>query len=148
MMLYEITNVKVRSSDGDTGYFNIEGDVLPGDTLTPYLFIICLDYMLRTSIDTMKVYDFKLAKKSSSRVDTAIWMHYWTLTKCMDKKLDGSYTRMLRAVLNKSWREHPTKQQQYGHRPLMTKTIQVRQTKHAGTPVNPITWMSKGRTTS
>ena len=28
----------------------------------------------------------------------------WTLTKRMEKKLDGNYTRMLRAVLNKSWR--------------------------------------------
>ena len=31
------------------------------------------------------------------------------------KKLDGNYTRMLRAILNKSWRQHPTKQQLYGH---------------------------------
>ena len=34
----------------------------------------------------------------------------WTLTKSMEKKVDGNYTRMLRAVLNKSWRQHPTKQ--------------------------------------
>ena len=27
----------------------------------------------------------------------------WTLTKRMEKKLDGNYTRMLRAILNKSW---------------------------------------------
>ena len=33
----------------------------------------------------------------------------WTLTKHMYKKLDGNYTRMLRAILNKSWRQHPTK---------------------------------------
>ena len=33
----------------------------------------------------------------------------WTLTKCMEKKLDGNYTRMLQAILNKSWRQHPTK---------------------------------------
>ena len=33
----------------------------------------------------------------------------WTLTKRMEKKLDGNYTRMLRAILNKSWRQHPTK---------------------------------------
>ena len=35
----------------------------------------------------------------------------WTLTKHMEKKLDGNYTSMLRAMLNKSWRQHPTKQQ-------------------------------------
>ena len=41
----------------------------------------------------------------------------WTLTKRMEKKLDDNYTRMLRAVLNKSWRQDPTKQQLYGHLP-------------------------------
>ena len=55
----------------------------------------------------------------------------WTLTKRMAKKLNGNYTRMLRAILNKSWRQHPTKQQLYGHLPPITKTIQVRRTRHA-----------------
>ena len=54
----------------------------------------------------------------------------WTLTKWL-KKLDGNYTRMLRAILNKSWRQHPTRHQLYGHPPPITKTIQVRQTRHA-----------------
>ena len=48
------------------------------------------------------------------------------------KKLDGNYTRMLRAILNKSWRQHPTKHQLYSHLPPITKTIQVRRTRHAG----------------
>ena len=39
----------------------------------------------------------------------------WTLTKQLEKKLDGNYTRMLRAILNKSWRQHPTRHQLYGH---------------------------------
>ena len=56
----------------------------------------------------------------------------WTLTKQLEKKLDGNYTRMLRAILNKSWRQHPIKHQLYGHLPLITKTIQVRRTRHAG----------------
>ena len=34
----------------------------------------------------------------------------WTLTKRMEKKLDGNYTRMLWTILNKSWRQHPTMQ--------------------------------------
>ena len=55
-----------------------------------------------------------------------------TLTKRMKKKLDGKYTKMLRAILNKSWRQHPTEQQLYGHLPPITKTIQVRQIRHAG----------------
>ena len=54
----------------------------------------------------------------------------WTLTKRLEKKLDGNYTRMLRAILNKSWRQHLTKHQLYGHLPPITKTIQVRRTIH------------------
>ena len=56
----------------------------------------------------------------------------WTLTKRLEKKLDGNYTRMLRAILNKSWRQHPTRHQLYGHLSPITKTIQVRRTRHAG----------------
>ena len=56
----------------------------------------------------------------------------WTLTKRLEKKLDGNYTRMFRAILNKSWRQLPTRHQLYGHLPPITKTIQVRRTRHAG----------------
>ena len=56
----------------------------------------------------------------------------WTLTKQLEKKLDGNYTRMLQAILNKSRRQHPTRNQLYGHLPPITKTIQVRRTRHAG----------------
>ena len=86
----------------------------------------------------------------------------WTLTKRLEKKLDGNYTRMLRVILNKSWRQHPTRHQLYGHLLHITKTIQVRRTRHAGhcwrsrdelirdlllwTP--PPTWPCKSRTTS
>ena len=70
MMLYKNTKVKVRSLDGDTDHFNIVAGVLQGDTLAQYLFIICLDYVLRTSIDIMKDYGFKLAKEISRRYPT------------------------------------------------------------------------------
>ena len=56
----------------------------------------------------------------------------WNLTKRLEKKLDGNYTRMPRAVLNKSWRQHPTRHKLYGQLPPITKTIQVRRTRHAG----------------
>ena len=55
-----------------------------------------------------------------------------TLTKRLEKKLDGNYTRMLWAILNKSWRQHATRHQLYGHLPPITKTIQVRRTRYAG----------------
>ena len=56
----------------------------------------------------------------------------WTLTKPLEKKLDGNYIRMLRAILNKSLRQNPTRHQLYGHLPPIMKTIQVRRTRHAG----------------
>ena len=56
----------------------------------------------------------------------------WILAKRMEKKLVSNYTRMLRAILHKSWRQHPTKQQLYGHLPPITKTIKIRRTRHAG----------------
>ena len=56
----------------------------------------------------------------------------WTLTKRLEKKLDGNYTRMLWAILNKSWQQHPTRNQLYGHLPPIMKIIQARRTKHAG----------------
>ena len=251
LMLYKNTKVKVCSPDGDTDYFDIVTGVPQGDTLASYLFIICLDYVLRMSIDLMKENCFKLAKErryaaqtitcadytndivlqpntparaktllhslertaggivlyvnadkteymcSNQRGDiftlkgvplklvdkftylgnsvsstknvintwlpkawtdidrlSVIWKSdltdkikgnffqaavilmllygciIWTLIKHMEKKLDGNYTRMLRGVLNKSWRQHPTKQQLYSHLPPIMKTIKVRQTRH------------------
>ena len=244
-----------QNDNGDTEYFDIVAGVLQGDTLAPYLFIICLDYVLRTSIDKIKENGFELTKRRSRRYpatsitdadyadDIAIlantpdqaetllhsleraaasiglhvnahkteYMCYnqtgdistlegtplklidkftylgssvestekdietrltkawtainrlsiiwksdltdkmkrsffqaavtsillygcttWTLTKRLEKKLDGNYTRMLRAILNKSWQQHPTRHQLNGHLPPITKTIQVRRTRHAG----------------
>ena len=66
-ILYRNTKVKVRSLDGDTEYFDIVAGVLQGDTLAPYLFIICLDYVLRTSMDKISENAFELTKKRSRR---------------------------------------------------------------------------------
>ena len=67
MILFRNTKVKVWSPDGDTEYFNIVAGVLQGDMLAPYLFIICLDYVLRTSIDKIRENSFELTKKRSKR---------------------------------------------------------------------------------
>ena len=42
---------------------DIVAGVLQGDTLVPYLFIICLDYVLRTFIDKIKENGLKLTKE-------------------------------------------------------------------------------------
>ena len=54
------------------------------------------------------------------------WLNVWK------KNLDGNYTRILRAILNKSLRQHPTKHRLYSHLPLITETNKVRRTRHAG----------------
>ena len=84
MILYRNTKVKVRSPDGDTEYFDIVAGVLQGDTLAPYLFIICLDYVLKTSIDKIRENGFELEAKDTpqkqSRTPTTLmtWRFlYW-----------------------------------------------------------------------
>ena len=81
----------------------------------------------------------------------------WMLTKQLEKKLDGNYTRMLWAILNKSWRQHPTRHQLYNHLSPIMKIIQVRRTSHAGhgwrsrdelISMVPHKWLDKSRTTS
>ena len=56
----------------------------------------------------------------------------WMLTKHIEKKLNGNCTRMLQAMLNKSWKQHPIKQQSYSRLPPILKTIQIKQTRHMG----------------
>ena len=84
MMLYiKKKKVKVCSLDGDTDYFDIVAGVLLGDILTPYLFIICLDYMLRSSIDKMKeadedyIDDIALLADTSAQAETLLYSLEW-----------------------------------------------------------------------
>ena len=56
----------------------------------------------------------------------------WTLAKRMEKKLNGNCTRILKPVLNKSRRQHLTKQQLYSHLPPISKNIRIRRTRHMG----------------
>ena len=70
MMLYKNTKAKVRSPDGDTDFFDVLAGVLQGDTLAPFLFILTLDYVLRTSVDTIKELGLTLSKSTSRRYPT------------------------------------------------------------------------------
>ena len=56
----------------------------------------------------------------------------WTPTKRLEKKLDGNYTRMLRAIFNESRWQQPTRRQLYGNLPPIMKIIQVRRIRHTG----------------
>ena len=66
-ILYRNTKVKIRSPDGNTEYFDIVAGVLQEDTQAPYLFIIGLHYVLRTSIEKVRENGFELTKKRSRR---------------------------------------------------------------------------------
>ena len=57
----------VRSSNGDTHFFEITTGVLQGDTLAPFLFIICLDYILKTSLENDRELGFTLTDRISRR---------------------------------------------------------------------------------
>ena len=58
-------------------------------------------------------------------------MHHIDITKRMEEKLDRNYTKLLRIVLNKSWKQCPTKQQMYSHLPPISQTILVGRRRHA-----------------
>ena len=73
------TQVKVRSPDWDTDFFDIVADVLLGNTLAPYRVIICLVYVLRTSIDEMKQNSFTLKKKKKGKKQTIFPTNYHEL---------------------------------------------------------------------
>ena len=245
MILYQNTRSMVRSPDGDTDFFDITAGVLQGDTLAPYIFIICLDYVLRKAVDKNLELGFTLKKQQCRRqaakkitdadyaddlavltdhiIDATTLLHNiekvareiglyvnaektefmclnqdasdgmksltgeivkevndfkylgsyiastahdidirlgkawgalnkmdkiwkselpdelkgsifratvesvliygaitWTLTKSLEKKIDGSYTRMLRAALNRSWREHLTNKELYSNIPRIS----------------------------
>ena len=72
MILYTNTRAIVRSPDGDTPFFDITTGVLQGDNLAPYLFIICLDYIMRTSIDNNSQYGLTLTERKSSRYPASL----------------------------------------------------------------------------
>ena len=69
-----------------------------------------------TSIDRKSDLSDKIKRNFFQAVGVSILLFgciTWMLTKRIEKNLDGNCTRMLRAILNKSWKQHPTKQQLY-----------------------------------
>ena len=74
--------LKVHALDGDTNYFNIVAGVLQGDTLATYLFIICLDYILRIFVDKIKDNSFQLTKERSRSYPAQLQMQNTPMTQC------------------------------------------------------------------
>ena len=88
MMLYRNTKVKICSPDEDIDNFHIVAGMLQRDTLAPYLFIICLDYVLRTSIDKMKE-KFQANKGKKQKIPCT--NNYWP-GLCRWHNASGKYT--------------------------------------------------------
>ena len=113
-------------------------------TLSPFLLFLILSIFLRSffilsfAFSFFFSFNFFLSTLKHSFFQAAIMsiLLYgcttWMLTKRQEKKLGSNYTRMLWAIFNRSWRQHPTKQQLYGHLPPIMETIKIRQTRHAG----------------
>ena len=87
MILYRNNKVKVCSPDGDTDYLDIVAGVLQEDTIAPYLFIINLDYELKTSTDKKKKKRFqankgkkhKIPRKNNFRSRLCRWERFWQI---------------------------------------------------------------------
>ena len=133
--------VHVNTHKTEYMYFNQRGDIftLNGSSLK---LVDKFTYQRSSASSTEIDFNTRLAKSWTaldrlsvtwkSDLNDEIKRSTWTLTKRTEKELDGNYTRMLQAILNQSWRQHQTKQQLYGHLPPITKTIQVRRTRHVG----------------
>ena len=67
MIAYTNTKSIMRTDDGDTDFINISGGVLQGDTLAPFLFIICLDYVLKKTLDRNNDIGFTLIERRRKR---------------------------------------------------------------------------------
>ena len=65
-------------------------------------------------------------------VSITVWMHHMDTHKMHKEKAWWELHKMQRAILKKSWKQQSTKQQLYGHLPPISKTIQVRWTRHVG----------------
>ena len=73
MVLYKNMKALVCSSNGVTNFFDIIVRVLQGNTLVPYLFIICLDYVLQTSIDLIEENCFKSKIEKANDILQKLW---------------------------------------------------------------------------
>ena len=65
LVIYKNIKAIVRSPEGDTNFKIVTG-VWHKDSLLSYLYILFLDYVLRTSIDLIKENGFTLKKKKEA----------------------------------------------------------------------------------
>ena len=64
MMHNKNTKVMIRSPNENTDFF----DIVTGDKLASYVFIICQDYEFRRSMDLIKVNSYMLKKRNTDDI--------------------------------------------------------------------------------
>ena len=67
-LLYTNMKAQVITSNGMTSYFDIQAEVLQGDMLAPYLFIIIVDYCMRQAIKSHPEYSFTIIPAKGKRI--------------------------------------------------------------------------------
>ena len=67
MIAYKNTKSIVRTDDADSDFINISGGVLQGDILSPFLFIMCLNYDFKKALDRNNDIGFTLIERRSKR---------------------------------------------------------------------------------
>ena len=86
MMLYKNAKTMVCSIDGHTDFFYITAGVLKWDTLVPYQFIICFDYVLWTSANIVKGNGFIFKKEKKQTVTSRNYdrckLYGWSSASC------------------------------------------------------------------
>ena len=102
--------------------------VLPAD--------LCTDHAHYVKIHRSMV----LRRNKNMAVEGGTVSHYYILVlrefvdfmSLLRNRLDGTYTRMLRAVLGVSWKEHKTNKELYGNLPKITDTLMIRRLRFIG----------------
>ena len=56
----------------------------------------------------------------------------WTLSRKLERRLDGTYTRLLMRAQNLSWKRHPSISQIYGKLPRVSTLVKSRRVQFAG----------------
>ena len=74
---------------------------------------------------------------SCNRISIIVWLHQLYSNRTFDKNLDGNYSRLLRAILNKCLSEQSSKQQLCGYLLPISQTIWRRHAGHW--------WLSKDK---
>ena len=96
------------------------------------MFLTSILIALRNNVCNNTYFFFNHTNKECSIKSKIIFFSFYIYLKFNHKCILLYQVKMLRVILNKSWRQHPTKHQLYGHLPPIRKNIKVRRTRHAG----------------